>query len=82
MDGRSLERAAFQAAAPEVLPLLNAGYQPETYSAGLLEIIAGFVVNHGVGKEEAQAWADELRALGADYFFSLNRYLFCATNRA
>lgn len=78
---RSLDRAGFPAAAPTVLPLLNVGYQPETYSAGLLGIIAGFVVNHGIGEEEAQAWADELRSLGPDYFFSVNRYLFCATSQ-
>jgi ubiquinone/menaquinone biosynthesis C-methylase UbiE len=80
---RSLERAGFGAVVPQVLPLLNVGYQPATYSAGLLEFIAGFVVGHGgVTAEEAKAWAGDLRSLGDDYFFSLNRYLFCATSRA
>jgi SAM-dependent methyltransferase len=79
---RSLERARFDAAAtPQVLPLLNVGYRPATYSAGLLEIVAGFVADvDGVTTAEATAWADELRSLGPDYFFSLNRYLFCATS--
>jgi arsenite methyltransferase len=81
---RSLERAGFDAAAtPQVLPLLNVGYQPATYSAGLLEIVAGFVAQGDrVTAAEARAWADELRSLGSDYFFSLNRYLFCATSPA
>jgi ubiquinone/menaquinone biosynthesis C-methylase UbiE len=80
---RSLERAGFDAAAPRILPLLNAGYQPNTYSAGLMELVAGFVSGrNGVTAAEAQAWADELRSLGPDYFFSLNRYLFGATSRA
>jgi arsenite methyltransferase len=78
---RSLERAGFDAAPPRVLPLLNVGYQPDTYSAGLLELIARFVAGRaGVTAEEAQAWADDLRSLGPDYFFSLNRYLFRATS--
>jgi arsenite methyltransferase len=77
---RSLERAGFDAALPLVLPLLNVGYQPDTYSAGLLELIARFVAGRaGVTAEEARAWADDLRSLGPDYFFSLNRYLFRAT---
>ncbi|MGH3982498.1 MAG: methyltransferase domain-containing protein [Pseudonocardiaceae bacterium] len=35
----------------------------------------------GVTAQEAQAWANDLRGLGPAYFFSLNRYLFCATSR-
>jgi hypothetical protein len=31
-----------------------------------------------VTQTEAQAWRDDLLGLGADYFFSLNRYLFLA----
>lgn len=78
----SLDRAGFQAACPLVVSLLNVGYRPATYSAGLLELIAEFVVGRdGVSAEETEAWASDLRALGADYFFSLNRYLFCATSR-
>ena len=79
----SLRRAGFDAAVPQVLPLLNVGYQPGTYSAGVLEVIAGFVVGRrGVTAEEARAWADDLRSLGDEYFFSLNRYLFRATSPA
>ena len=33
----------------------------------------------GRDQEEARAWADDLRGLGASYFFSLNRYLFVAS---
>ena len=79
---RSLQRAGFDAAPPRVLPLLNVGYRQGTYSAGLLEIVAEFVVDKGVTAAEAQAWADDLRGLGPDYFFSLNRYLFAATSPA
>ena len=80
---RSLRRAGFDAVVAQVLPLLNVGYQPGTYSAGVLEGIAGFVVGRrGVTAEEAEAWADDLRSLGDDYFFSLSRYLFRATSPA
>ena len=62
--------------------LLNAGYDENTYSAGTISTIAGFVGGRkGVTAEEAQAWADDLRSLGRDYFFSLNRYLFVAQAR-
>jgi arsenite methyltransferase len=76
----SLERAGFQVAPPRVLPLLNVGFDPATYSAGLLEIMARFVVGRGgLRAEEVDAWAADLRGLGPDAFFSLNRYLFLAS---
>jgi arsenite methyltransferase len=61
----------------EAIPLLNVGYHPRSYSAGLVDIVARFVAGRaGVNGPEAQAWADDLRSLGPRYFFSLNRYLF------
>jgi arsenite methyltransferase len=42
-------------------------------------MIARFVGGRGeVSVSEAAAWAEDLRTLGEDYFFSLNRYLFVA----
>jgi arsenite methyltransferase len=42
-------------------------------------MIAEFVSGRqGIAPEEAMAWRDDLRSLGEDYFFSLNRYLFVA----
>ena len=78
-----LERAGLQVAPPQVVPLCNVGFDPATYSAGLLDFVAGFVVGRdGLTAEEVQAWATDLRSLGTDAFFSLNRYLFCATKAA
>jgi SAM-dependent methyltransferase len=78
-----LERAGLQVASPQVVPLCNVGFDPATYSAGLLDFVAGFVVGHeGLTAEQVQAWAADLRSLGTDAFFSLNRYLFCATKAA
>jgi arsenite methyltransferase len=62
-----------------VIPLFNRTYDPETYSAGLIDIVAAFVAGRrGVDEGEARAWAEDLIGLGEDYFFSLNRYLFVA----
>jgi ubiquinone/menaquinone biosynthesis C-methylase UbiE len=78
--GDSLEKAGFTVTHLQVVPMLNAGYDPRTYSAGLVDIVAGFVPGRNeVTEEEAQGWADDLRTLGDSYFFSLNRYLFVAS---
>jgi arsenite methyltransferase len=78
--GDSLDKAGFTVTHLQVAPMLNAGFDPRTYSAGLIDIVAGFVPGRGgVTDEEAQAWADDLRGLGDSYFFSLNRYLFVAS---
>ena len=77
----ALRRAGFRIDQQAALPLLNTQFDEATYSAGMIELIRGFVEGRGgVTHEEAGAWADELRARGADqsYFFSLNRYLFLA----
>ena len=62
-----------------VIPLLNTGYDPSAFSAGLIGVIAGFVPGHaGVTPADVKAWEEDLLGLGAGYFFSLNRYLFLA----
>jgi arsenite methyltransferase len=72
--GFALERSA-------VVPMLNVGYEARTYSAGALGMIAAFVAGRGgVTADEAAAWAADLRGMGPDYFFSLNRYLFLAVS--
>ncbi|MDT7599015.1 MAG: arsenite methyltransferase [Pseudonocardiales bacterium] len=75
-----LTDAGFETTHRSVLPLLNAGYRADTYSAGLIGFISAFVPGRdGLTAAEVTAWADDLVTLGADYFFSLNRYLFVAT---
>lgn len=76
---RLLADAGFEGRSCSTTTVLNAGYEPDTYSANLIEFIRSFVVGRpGVDEAEVAAWADDLRALGDDYFFSLNRYLFAA----
>jgi ubiquinone/menaquinone biosynthesis C-methylase UbiE len=76
---RQLENAGFAVAQRTAVPLLNAGYDQNTYSAGLIGFIAAFVPGRqGLSEADATAWTEDLIALDGDYFFSLNRYLFVA----
>ena len=65
-----LRDAGFELATTTIIPILNQGSGTETLSHGVMPVIADFVGD--------QEWADDLRALGEDYFFSLNRYVFVA----
>jgi arsenite methyltransferase len=63
-----------------VLAILNHPYDADTYSAGMIPMVASYVAGRrDVTEAEAAAWADELTGLNEDYFFSLNRYVFVAT---
>jgi SAM-dependent methyltransferase len=74
-----LVEAGFSVTRRAVIPILNAGHDPDTYSAGLIGFIAAFVPGRrGLTEADAAAWAQDLRGLGPDYFFSLNRYVFLA----
>jgi arsenite methyltransferase len=75
--GRLLAEAGFTVSKRRVVPLLNCGYHANTYSAGLIGFVTAFVPGrHDLTEADAAAWAEDLVALGDDYFFSLNRYLF------
>jgi arsenite methyltransferase len=75
-----LTQTGFTVTHRSAIPLFNAGYDPGTYSAGLIGFIVAFVPGRaGVTAADADAWAEDLEGLGAGYFFSLNRYLFLAT---
>jgi ubiquinone/menaquinone biosynthesis C-methylase UbiE len=81
--GPALDAVGFEVATPWVLPLLNAGYRRETYSGGILEIMEAYLAGRdSIPADDVHAWADDLRSLGERYFFSLNRYIFCATKPA
>jgi arsenite methyltransferase len=79
--GGLLERAGFAVARRAIVPLFNTGYSAQSYSAGLIELVSAFVPGRqGITPAETTAWADDLIALGRDYFFSVNRYLFVAVS--
>ncbi|HSJ74217.1 MAG TPA: hypothetical protein VK904_07860, partial [Miltoncostaeaceae bacterium] len=74
-----LREAGFALEARSIVPLLNVGYDAETYSGGLIGIVAAFVPGRGgITEDEAGAWAEGLRAMGPDYFFALSRFMFLA----
>jgi hypothetical protein len=74
-----LSAAGFAVTRRAVIPLLNAGYDPNAFSAGLIGFVTAFVPGRqGLNERDAAAWAEDLQTLGGDYFFSLNRYLFLA----
>ncbi len=74
-----MRAAGLELADAAIIPILNHGADRNTYSAGMLGLVAAFVAGRGgVTADEATAWADDLESLGDDYFFSLNRYLFVA----
>jgi arsenite methyltransferase len=76
-----LKRAGFHIDRHQVIPLLNTEFNPNTYSYGLMALVAKFVVGRrGVTEGEAAAWLEDFQTLGESgaYFFSLNRYLFLA----
>jgi SAM-dependent methyltransferase len=71
--------AGFAITSTSAIPMLNVGYEPRIYSAGLIGFITTFVAGRaGITPAEAEAWRDELTSSGADYFFSVNRYVFVA----
>jgi len=76
---RMLRTAGFTRPGCEVVPMLTVGYERETYSCGMIELMADFVAGRdGHTREDADAWLADLIGLGEDYFFSVNRYLFTA----
>lgn len=82
---RRLRDAGFHIRQRHTLVLLNPEYDPNTYSAANISIMADFVTSrHDLTPEEVQAWQQDLIQLAAEgrYFFSLNRYLFLADKPA
>jgi ubiquinone/menaquinone biosynthesis C-methylase UbiE len=76
-----LEAAGLTVERRDVLVLFNPVFEPRTFSAGVMQLIANFVPGRrGVTDQEAAAWLADLQDLGArqEYFFSINRYLFLA----
>jgi arsenite methyltransferase len=83
--GPLLSRAGFRVERCEVLVQLNPGFDPSSYSCGLIGLIRRFVPGRrGVTARDAEAWAEDLHERGrrGEYFFSLNQYFFLASKPA
>jgi SAM-dependent methyltransferase len=77
--GPALRDAGFDVGPPTTFALLNTDTARGTFGAGLIPLIADFVVGRrGLDAAAVSAWRDDLDRLGEATFFSLNRYLFCA----
>ena len=77
-----LRSAGFETPRVESITLINDRYHADTYSVGVIPLLAAYASKQGlVPREEADAWVADLEALGqrGEYFFSLNRYLFCVS---
>ncbi|MFC5994475.1 methyltransferase domain-containing protein [Pseudonocardia hispaniensis] len=76
-----LRRAGFRVTGRSVIPLFNAAYDVDTYSAQSMTVIGRFVTGRqGITAADVDAWMADLRERGAedDYLFSVNRYCFVA----
>lgn len=76
-----LADAGFALKSVHVIPIINLQLTENTFSHGMIERIARFVVaKGGIRPEEAQGWAADVRrqAERGQYFFSLCRYMFVA----
>jgi arsenite methyltransferase len=83
--GGRLRSAGFENHRVEVITLLNDRYHPDTYSFGVIPLLAAYAKKHHLlPQEEADAWMSDLQELGqrGEYFFSLSRYLFSASKPA
>jgi arsenite methyltransferase len=76
-----LRRARFRVTGRHLIPLFNSSFEPNTFSALNMEMIARFVSGRqGLTDEDVDAWMADLRERGAedDYLYSVNRYCFLA----
>jgi ubiquinone/menaquinone biosynthesis C-methylase UbiE len=81
---RRMEQAGFEAVTATVVPLLNATYDRQTYSVGMMDMIGSFVLGrNGLSADDVAAWKADAAAMGAEngYFFSLSRYVFIGQRR-
>jgi len=79
-----LSGLGFGAVRVEAIPVLNASYCANSFSAGMLKNYAGAARKRElISEDEARDWLDGLDALIRDdaYFFCVNRFLFTAVKR-
>jgi len=76
-----LRDAGFGGIQVEAIPIVNASFSENSFSAGMLKGLANTAVRlKTITREQADAWLAELEALAAgdEYFFCVNRFLFTA----
>ena len=76
-----LRDAGFTGIRVEAIPIVNASYSENTFSADMLEGFARSARHHGVmDAAQSDTWLADMQALieRDEYFFSVNRFLFTA----
>ena len=76
-----LRDAGFGGIKVEAIPVVNASFTENSFSAGMLKGFANTAVRlQAITRAQADAWLAELEVLAADdeYFFCVNRFLFTA----
>ncbi|RPI43437.1 MAG: methyltransferase domain-containing protein [Betaproteobacteria bacterium] len=76
-----LRRAGLRIEHADAIPIVELAPDDSRYSGSQVSELARFVTGKGgIGADEADAWARDLRDLAEQgaYFFALNRYLFVA----
>ncbi|MGB5895868.1 MAG: methyltransferase domain-containing protein [Ignavibacteriaceae bacterium] len=74
-----LQEVGFDLTKHDVYTMLNPKYDENTYSHGIIDLIASYVSGkNDITEVETKAWVDELREKGrvGTYFFSISRYIF------
>ena len=80
--GPLLRESGFSVSHCEAIPLLNAGYSENSFSASTVEWLAKNASRQGaITKEQGIEWVEGLNRLASSgaWFFCLNRFLFVAT---
>lgn len=74
-----LRKVGFNLTKHDVYTMINLKYDENTYSHGIIDLIASYVSGkYDITEEETKAWVAELREKGREdsYFFSISRYIF------
>ncbi len=77
-----LRTAGFGAIRVEAIPVVNASYSDNSFSAGMLQGFAKSAQKQNiVSAAQAKSWQSDIKALAErdEYFFCVNRFLFSAT---
>jgi hypothetical protein len=76
-----LRRAGFAVTSRSLIRLFNPTYEPNTYSAMIMNVIAEFVSGRqNLNREDIDGWLQDLRSRNEDDddLFSVNRYCVLA----
>ena len=82
--GPALKAGGFSLDETKVYPILNLEWDSDTYSAGLAGLMREYVASQDAGLEHhIEKWLAEFSELDerGEYFFTINRYIFCVSKQ-